>query len=218
MNRHLKMIAGATLLALSTFAHAVPTLFFDGGAVFTPGPVGEPEKGTLSFALGITGSDDLGVPIVTSASAFTLDVRYLSDGLNGLDVTGNFGTSGGAPDFVITDGNANELLSGDVLGLSIAGFGGIPMMIPGFDFGPLTATLAPTGGSLLGLFANPTPLTGTLTLDNTSFGPTLFSAPFTGTVTSGQIVGVTPIPESPTQALVLVGLLALWTHRKKRSI
>jgi hypothetical protein len=193
------MLAGIVLLGLASVAHAIPTLSFGGTVDYTASTGLLTLNGSLLSSNSIFPQPDFSTSSITLSTTLSSSFSY-----NGVTV-GTFG----AGTVSISD-STGSLLTG---AFNLAQMGGLD----GGNQGSLSLVFAPTGGSLLQYFSNPSDLFA-LTLNlSTLFGSTMFNYDFTG-ISNGNVTSRSTVSEPGMVSLLIVGIGLLgisgW-HRRR---
>ena len=198
-----KIIALAAFLLLITFnARAVPTLTFEGNQASGQGVAYDSGSGDLLVTATLTGSPGISTLINTAGSSLSIFASYLSNSSDTTSTAGFFSGIAG-DDIVVTDGDSNLLLKGELSSLSMEG---INELNSGLVLGDFTAT----GGSLLDTFGVGNLIAFEFDL-TTTFSATMFGSSFSGDI-SGRLESV---PEPGPLALMAIGfvLIGLMSRR-----
>lgn len=183
-------IIGLVLVCAVNSAHAIPTLFFDGNLTYASG------SGQLSVNSVLTATTDITpTPEVLGSSL------SFSAVLDSVDTTNTYLTTGifngiGSNSIAVTDGNLNNLLSGNFSGLKMMGWNGR-------DTGRVSGVVTATGGTLEPLFGAGNLIALEFNL-STIFSSTMFDSDFTGLI-DGRIEGQS-VPEPGVLAMLGLGL------------
>jgi hypothetical protein len=186
-----RMIIGIMLLGLASAANAIPTLTFGGSLNYTASNSQLSLNGTLFSSQSIFPAPNF----LSSSIQLTTTLTSTFSG-SGLTI-GTFGNG-----TVSISDSSGSLLTG---AFNLAQMGGLN----GGNQGALSLIFAPTGGSLMSYFSNPSDLFA-LTLNLTSaFGANMFNSNFTGSG-NGNITSrstpTTTVSEPGLVSLLIVGL------------
>lgn len=184
-----RMIFATVLMGLASVANAVPTLTFGGTIDYAASTSTLTLNGALLSSQSIFPAPDFSTSSITLSTSLTS--TFSSNGVT----VGTFG----AGTVSISD-SSGSLLTG---AFSLAQMGGLD----GGNQGALSLVFAPTGGSLLSYFSNPSDLFA-LTLNlSTVFGSDMFLYDFSG-IGNGNITSrtTTTVSEPGMVSLLIVGL------------
>ena len=185
---------GFALAMITSSAHAIPTLFFDGDINYDVGTGVLSVQSVLTATTDITPTPDL----LNSSLDFTAIYDY-ADISSGFFTVGIFGTTAGT-DLIVMDG-ATTLLTGNFSSLEMKGANG-------FSTGLVTGTLNATGGDLQNEFGIGNLIALEFNL-NTNFSADMFTGSFSGGI-DGRIEGsAANVPEPAMPALLALGVLLI---------
>jgi hypothetical protein len=201
------MVIALALVAQS--AYAVPTLFFDGEITFDPTEAISGPSGLLRISSTLTATLDLGFAPELVGSSLNFSAMLASvDASNPFITVGLFEGRAGN-DITVTDGNANDLLLGDISGLRLLGRNTR-------GSGRVLGTVNATGGSLASFFGDGqlVALQFNLTAD---IDPDMYLNSFSGRI-DGSIEGddTQAVPEPEVLTLLGLGLVMMGVVRKTR--
>jgi hypothetical protein len=184
---------GLALALITTSAHAIPTLFFDGDISY------DQTTGLLSVSSVLTSTFDIAPsPTILGSSLDFTTLLSAVDSSNSNYTVGLFGTTAGT-DLSVVDGDSNSLLTGNFSELTMKGGNGL-------DFGLVTGTLDADGGTLQDMFDIGNLIALEFNL-STSFSTTMFDYSFDGLI-DGRIEGAS-VPEPTMPALLALGILLI---------
>lgn len=191
---------GLALALITTSAHAIPTLFFDGDMSYSASTGGFSVTSVLTATEDISPAPELiGSELTFSAvlGSVIADTRVTTGLFDG--VIGN--------DIQVTDGDLNDLLVGEFLDLEMMGRNGR-------DSGMVSGTVNATGGSLAEMFGAGNLIALQFNL-STVFSADMYDTDFVGHI-DGRIEGESvPVPEPNILALFGFGLLLVGFARPR---
>lgn len=188
---------GLALVLITTSAHAIPTLFFDGEIAYSA------STGELSVTSVLTATEDISPApeLIGSNLEFSaiLDstILYGTTRTRGLFI---------GDDIEVTDGDNNSLLVGDISFLEMFGRNGN-------DFGIVSGTVNATSGSLAEMFGAGNLIALDFNL-STVFSVEMFDTDFVGGI-DGRIEGEATVPEPNILALLGLGLALIGFTRSR---
>jgi len=191
---------GLALALITTSAHAIPTLFFDGDITYSA------STGELSVTSVLTATEDVSPAPELVGSELTFSAVLDTIIAETSVTTGIFdGVIG--DDIQVTDGDLNSLLVGEFLDLEMMGRNGR-------DAGIVSGTVNATGGSLAEMFGAGNLIALQFNL-STVFSADMFDTDFIGSI-DGRVEGEA-VPEPNVLALFGFGLVLMGLIRSRRS-